>query len=72
MGDLDLTGLETTVGELETVVDSAVALMDGFLAEVEAHKDDPAAVQAVVDRFRASKDKLAAAVARNTPAAPTV
>ena len=69
MGDLNIPELEGTVSELETVVGSAVALIDGFAAQVEAAKDDPAAVQAVVDRFRASKDLLAAAVARNTPAA---
>lgn len=67
---LDFSALETTIGELETVVGSADALMDALFAEVEANKNNPAALQALVDRGRVAKDALAASVVENTPSAP--
>jgi hypothetical protein len=66
---LDLTALEAEVTRNETVDGSASALLKALFDEVEAHKDDPAAIQAIVDRVRASNDSLAAAVAANTPGA---
>ncbi len=69
MGDVNLRELTGVVTALETVVASAKALIEGFAAEVEAHKDDPIAIQAVVDRIRATSDDLSAAVVANTPAA---
>lgn len=69
---LDLTVLTEEVARLETVEASAVTLIHTLLDEVAANKDDPAALQALVDRIKASDDVLAAAVAENTPAAPVV
>jgi N-acetylglutamate synthase/N-acetylornithine aminotransferase len=64
--DAAIVALTAEVDRNTSVDDSAVALINGFAAEVEAAKNDPQAVQQVVDRFRASTDALAAAVAANT------
>lgn len=68
---LDFTALEAELTRNDTVDASAKLLLETLFAEVEANKDDPAALQALVDRGRAANDALAAAVAANTPAAPT-
>ena len=47
---------------------SAVLLIQGIAAKLEAAKTDPAAIQALADELKASADPLAAAVAANTPA----
>ena len=70
MANLDLTQLEASVTDEETVDGSAATLLKTLFDEVEAHKNDPAAIQALVDRVRASTGKLSEAVAANTPAAP--
>ena len=67
---LDLTALTAEVAKNEEVDASASLLLKKLFDEVEAAKTDPAAIQAIVDRVRASNDALAAAVAANTPAAP--
>jgi hypothetical protein len=69
---LDLTKLEAEVARNETVDGSASALLSVLFAEVEAAKNDPAAIQAIVDRVRGANDALAAAVIANTPAASVV
>lgn len=67
---LDLSKLEAEVARDEQVNSSAAALIGALAAELEASKNDPAAIQALADRLKASQDSLAAAVAANTPAAP--
>lgn len=66
----DLTPLKNEVAALTQVVPSVVALLNGFADRVEAEKEDPAEVQAIVDGIRAQADTLAAAVVAHTPAAP--
>lgn len=66
---LDLSALEAEVTRNESVDESASTLLTTLFNEVEAHKNDPAAIQAIVDRVRASNDALSAAVSANTPAA---
>jgi len=66
---VDLTALEAEVARNETVDGSASALLKTLFDMVEAAKNDPAAIQAIVDRVRASNDALSAAVAANTPGA---
>lgn len=66
---LDLSALEAELTRNDSVDDSAKALMTALFAEVEANKTDPAAIQAIVDKFRAANDSLAAAVEANTPGA---
>jgi hypothetical protein len=69
MAALDLTALTAEVSRNDSVDGSAAALLTTLFNAVEAAKDDPAAIQAIVDRVRAANDSLAAAVAANTPAA---
>lgn len=71
MAATDWTQLESEVGELTDVVDSVVALIQGFAAEVLAHAGDEAKVTELAQSFDAQAQRLAAAVAENTPAAPT-
>jgi len=54
----------------ETVIDSAIVLIQGFAAQIAALKDDPVALEALANEMNAKSDTLAAAVAANTPAAP--
>jgi len=63
---LDLTALEAAVTEDESTDNSAVTVITALMAEVEANKGNPAAIQAIVDRVRTSTGKLAAAIA-NVP-----
>lgn len=65
---LDLSQLEAEVARDEAVNSSAATLIGRLAAEIEASKTDPAALQALADRLRASQDALSAAVAANTPA----
>lgn len=67
---LDFTALEAEVTRAETIDASASALMKTLFDAVEANKNDPAALQALVDRGRAANDALVAAVTANTPQAP--
>jgi len=72
----DFTPLVTEVTDLTTVADSAVALMDGFdqrlkdAIAADNLADDTNVAKLSAD-FSAQKTKLADAVTRNTPAAPT-
>lgn len=67
---LDLTALEAELTRNESVDSSAKLLMERLFAEFEANKNNPAAIQALVDRARAANDSLATAVAANTPSEP--
>lgn len=67
---LDLTALNDTISQLETVEGSMEALLKTLFDDFEANKNNPAAIQASVDRGRALQAKMAAAVVANTPAAP--
>ena len=66
----DLTALTAEVERNTSVDQSAIALLTGLAAQIEALKTDPVALQALADTMRGSSDELAAAVAANTPAAP--
>jgi hypothetical protein len=67
---LDLAPLIAEIGRNRDLDASIIALVEAFAAKVEELKNDPVALQAAVDQFRADNDKLAAAVVKNTPAAP--
>ena len=67
---LDLTQLEAEVARDEEVNSSAAILIGQLAAEIEASKNDPVALQTLVDRLRASQDSLSEAVAANTPSQP--
>lgn len=59
-------GLNDKITELETVQESAVALLGTLAQEIRDAAGDPAAIQALADRIDADKTKLAAAVEANT------
>lgn len=65
----DLVPLQNEVSALTQVVPSVVALLEGFASRVEAEKEDPVAVQGLVDGVRSQAQALAAAVVAHTPAA---
>lgn len=67
----ELDDLKTQVEETTTVEQSAVELLTGLSAQIEALKTDPAALQDLANQLKTKSTELAAAVAANTPAAPT-
>jgi chromosome segregation ATPase len=67
----ELDDLEVQVAQNTTVEEGAVTLLNGLAAQIEALKNDPVKLQALATSLKASGDDLAAAVAANTPAAPT-
>ena len=64
----DLTALTAEVARNTEVDTSAIALLTGLAAQIEALKTDPVALQGLADTLRGSSDALAAAVLQNTPA----
>jgi hypothetical protein len=67
-GELD--ALTAEVANNTTVEKSALALIQGFAAQLAAAGTDPVKLQALADTLKANDTELAAAVAQNTPAAP--
>lgn len=67
----DLTALTTQVQENTSVEQSAVTLIQGIAAQLAAAGTDPAKLSALQSQLSTSATALAAAVAANTPAAPT-
>ena len=61
--------LNEKVTELETVQEGAVTLLGTLAQEIRDNAGDPVAIAALADRIDADKQKLADAVAANTPAA---
>jgi len=51
-----------------SLVASAVQLIGGLAAQIEASKTDPVALQALADSLKQNDDALTAAVLANTPA----
>jgi len=52
------------------LVASAVQLIGGLAAQIEASKTDPVALQSLADSLKQNDDALAAALLANTPAQP--
>lgn len=65
---LDLTALADELTRNESVDASAKLLLERLFADFESNKNNPAAIQSLVDRARAANDILATAVTANTPA----
>jgi hypothetical protein len=70
------TAIEDLVREVEetrSVTDSAIALIQGLKAQLDAAiaANDMSAVRAAVDALDAKQAELAAAITANTPAAPS-
>lgn len=62
--------LKAEVARNTTVDQSIVTLVQGLAAQIETMKDDPVALQKLVDDLRASNDTVNAAVVANTPVPP--
>jgi hypothetical protein len=69
MAAKEFEALEAQVEENTSVEESALTLIQGIAAQLEAARNDPAAITAMATRLRSSADALAAAVEANTPAA---
>jgi uncharacterized protein YhbP (UPF0306 family) len=69
----NLQALETQIAQNVSVESSAVTLIQGIAAQLSAAlaNSDDAALPALVNQLNASATSLAAAVAANTPAAPS-
>ena len=65
----DLTVLTTQVKANTDAEASAILLLQGLSAQIEALKNDPVALQALADELKVSQEALAAAIIANTPAA---
>jgi hypothetical protein len=68
----ELAALQASVARVKTVEDSAIALLQGLKAQLDAAiaSGDPAALQALSDALGTDSDALAAAVTANTPVTP--
>lgn len=64
----DLTKLQEEVQENGTVIGSAITLLNGLKAQLDAAGTDPEALKALSDQLDSQSNALAAAVAANTPA----
>lgn len=62
--------LTAEVAQNTTVIQSALVLIRGFKAQLEAAMADQAKLSALADSLDASEQELAAAVAENTPPTP--
>lgn len=67
----EIDDLKAQVDQTSTVIESAVTLINGIAARITAAGVDPAALSALTDKLTSESAALAAAVAANTPAAPT-
>lgn len=65
----DLSALTAEVTNEETVMDSAATFIAGLAAKLADAKNDPVAIQALVDGLKQHGDALTAAIVANTPAA---
>ncbi len=63
----ELDALTAQVTRMTNVSASAVTLITGIAARIEAAKSSPVQVQALADELRTDADRLSAAVVANTP-----
>ena len=68
--DEAIAALAAKVAAQGTVIESAVTLLGGLSAQLEAAKDDPAQIAAIITSLDAQTAALADAVVANTPVAP--
>ena len=70
--DVALTALREEVSQQTTVIQSAVTLIGGLAAQIEAAADDPDEIHAIAATLRAQTQTLAQAVEEHTPTEPPV
>ena len=63
-----LEDLTTKVSDTKTVIDSAIVLIQGIKAALDAAGSNPVALKALSDSLATSDAALAAAIVANTPA----
>jgi hypothetical protein len=63
----ELDAIAAEVARNTTLEGSTVLLLDRMAEQISQLKNDPAKLQAFADSLRANNDKLAAALAQNTP-----
>lgn len=66
-----LQTLQAQVAQTDTVIGSAITLLQGLAAQILALKDDPVAIAALATDLQGTTQALADAVAANTPSATT-
>lgn len=68
----ELDKLTTEVSETATVIDSAIVLIKGIKAKLDAAiaSGDPAALTALSNSLDSKQTELATAISENTPAEP--
>lgn len=66
----ELDTLTAEVSETATVIDSAVVLLKGLKAALDAAGTDPAKLAALSASLDSKQTELATAISENTPAAP--
>jgi ABC-type transporter Mla subunit MlaD len=64
----DFSELKAEVARNNSVVQSAVTLLQGLVTQLEDAKDDPEEIAAITSELKSQTDALAAAVATGTPA----
>ena len=64
----ELADLTSQVAQTNSVIDSAIVLIQGIKAALDAAGSNPAALKALSDSLDTSEQALAAAVVANTPA----
>ena len=67
----DVQSLVDEVAAVKAVQASAVTLIQGIVAKLEAAQGDSAAIQQAIQDLKDGTQPLADAVAQNTPASPT-
>jgi chromosome segregation ATPase len=65
----EMLALKEKVAQNTSLVDSAITLINGISAQLEAIKSDPAAITEFIAELEASNAELAAKIVENTPAA---
>lgn len=65
-----LDALQQQVQTNNTLIGSAITLIQGLADQIAANMNDPAALQQLVDDLRAQDDALSQAITANTPASP--
>lgn len=66
---VELDALTAQVAANTTIEESAITLIQGLKAKLDAAGTDPAALKALSDSLGAEDQKLADAITANTPAA---
>ena len=65
----EMEDLTTQVTQTNTVIDSAIVLIQGIKAQLDAAGNNPVLLKALRDSLDTSEQALAAAIVANTPAA---